>query len=34
LQRALDHVGTAVAKLEKLLARVDVQELTGVSHGA
>ena len=34
LQRALDHVGSAVAKLEKLLAHMDGAELTGVSHGA
>jgi hypothetical protein len=34
LQRALDHVGIAVAKLERLLVDMDGQELAGVSHGA
>jgi hypothetical protein len=34
LQRALDQVGTAVAKLESLLARTGGLELAGVSHGA
>jgi hypothetical protein len=34
LQRALDQVGTAVAKLEDLLADMDGLELAGVSHGA
>jgi hypothetical protein len=34
LQRALSDVGTAVAKLEGLLADMDGPELTGVSHGA
>jgi hypothetical protein len=33
LQRALDHVGTAVAKLERLLVHLDGAKLTGVSHG-
>ena len=33
LQRAIEHVGTAVAKLEGLLARMDGLELAGVSHG-
>jgi hypothetical protein len=34
VQRALDHVGIAVAKLERLLAGIDGQELAEVCHGA
>ena len=34
LQRAIGDVGLAVAKLERLLARMDGPELTEVSHGA
>jgi hypothetical protein len=34
VQRALDHVGAAVAKLEKLLARIDMPEAAGVCRGA
>ncbi|MGZ5871536.1 MAG: hypothetical protein ACXWKP_05425 [Bradyrhizobium sp.] len=34
LQREINHVGTAVAKLERLLGRMDGLESTGVSHGA
>jgi hypothetical protein len=33
LQRGIDHVGTAVAKLEKLLAFRDGLESTEISHG-
>jgi hypothetical protein len=34
LQRALGHVGAAVAKIEWLLAHIDGPDLAGVSHGA